>query len=299
VACLSPIPLRARPAPPIVPDLTDSGAAAGTFALVDVYDGRLPWPEGVRIQALRVIQLLPKSTAPPNRPRIGIGNQTNARAVLGTVPVAADGSAHFTAPAGKPLYFQALDARGRAVQSMRSVTYLQPGQRLACQGCHEPKTAAPAMPRRVPLAFRRRPSDLRPPPEGANPFSYPRLVQPVLDRHCAGCHAEQPKACDLSGAPGERHGWSKSYESLARAGFHFDAVKGCHRRQGSRTVPGEFGARASRLVDLLDKGHHGVKLPPEDLRRIVLWLDCNSEFYGAYEDIADQAAGKIVRPALE
>ncbi len=53
--------------------------------------------------SLRVIQVLPKTTAPPNQPRIGVADQTNARAVLGTVPVEKDGSAYFEAPAGKEL----------------------------------------------------------------------------------------------------------------------------------------------------------------------------------------------------
>ena len=57
--------------------------------------------------------------------------------LLGTVPVEADGSAYFRAPARKPLYFQAVDAGGRAVQGMRSVVYLQPGERRGCVGCHE------------------------------------------------------------------------------------------------------------------------------------------------------------------
>jgi hypothetical protein len=30
-----------------------------------------------------------------------------------------------------------------------------------------------------------------------------------------------------------------------------------------------------------------------------LWLDCNSEFLGAYEDPAAQARGEIVKPSLE
>ena len=80
---------------------------------MNVYDSRLRVARGdARSRPLRVIQVLPKSTAPPNEPRIGVANQTNARAVLGTVPVEADGSAYFQAPVGKPLYFQALDERG-------------------------------------------------------------------------------------------------------------------------------------------------------------------------------------------
>ncbi len=154
ISCLSPMPLGARPAPPVIPDATlqtaRARAAAGeesrpaTVAVMNVYDSDFQWPEDTRITHLRVIQLLPKSTAPPNRPRIGVANQTNARAVLGTVPVEPDGSAHFEAPDSVPIYFQALDERGMAVQSMRSVTYLHPGERLTCQGCHERKHRPPS-----------------------------------------------------------------------------------------------------------------------------------------------------------
>jgi hypothetical protein len=63
-------------------------------------------------------------------------------------------------------------------------------------------------------------------------------------------------------------------------------------------VPGKFGARASRLLPLVDKGHYDVKLSPDERRRIVLWLDANSDFFGAYEDVEAQARGEAVRPKL-
>ena len=66
------------------------------------------------------------------------------RHVLGTVPVEPDGSAYFTVPAQKEIFFQALDETGLAVQSMRSGTYVHPGEALTCQGCHEPKHRPPA-----------------------------------------------------------------------------------------------------------------------------------------------------------
>jgi len=104
-----------------------------------------------------------------------------ARYVLGTAPVEEDSSARFTVPARKELFFQAFDDQGLAVQSMRSATYLQPGEKLVCQGCHEPRHRAPQAVRSVPLALQHEPSKLKPDVDGTNPFSYPRLVQPVLD----------------------------------------------------------------------------------------------------------------------
>jgi hypothetical protein len=72
-----------------------------------------------------------------NDPRLGYANAESARMLLGTVPVEEDGSAYFRAPAKKPLLFQAVDGDGRVVMGMRSLTYLQPGERRSCVGCHE------------------------------------------------------------------------------------------------------------------------------------------------------------------
>jgi len=279
---------------------------------MNAYDSDFPWPEGTEITHLRVLQILPKSTPSRNAPRIGVAEQTNARAVLGTVPVESDGSAHFEAPPGKLIYFQALDSRGMAVQSMRSATYVHPGERLTCQGCHEEKHSPPSMPVDLPLALRRAPSKLQPDADGSNPFNYVRLVQPVLDRNCVSCHQEK-EALDLTGAieyvpcPRDKHKqvcYTRSYNNLAAAyGFYLHAhsswLFGSSPASGpSRTIPGQFGARASKLLEYLDPSHYGVDLSEKDFHRVVLWLDCNSEFLGAYEDAEAQARGQSVTPSL-
>jgi hypothetical protein len=68
---------------------------------------------------------------------------------------------------------------------------------------------------------------------------------------------------------------------------------------GSRTVPGRFGAQAAPLLKYLDERHYGVRLSPEDFHRVTLWLDCNSEFYGSYENTTAQARGELVQPTLD
>ena len=277
----------------------DSDQTLAEVVVMNIYDSDFAWPQGVKIQAIRVIQLLPKSTPPPNVPRIGVANQTNARMVLGTVPVEEDGSAYFLAPHSAPMYFQALDEQGMAVQSMRSATYLHPGERLVCQGCHAPKHRAPSL-RKPPLALQRPPSMLQPEPEGSKPFNYVRLVQPVLDRHCVGCHQEK-KALDLRGTLAQ-NGFTRSYNHLAgRYGFYYHVSNGSiadPRHGGSRSRAGQFGARASALWPYLQETHYGVKLSDEEMRRITLWLDCNSEFLGAYEEPGLQARGIPVWPSL-
>jgi len=310
IASLDPIPLRPRPRPPVIPIETTEqergrrrlGDRPATVAVMNVYDSDFAWPEGAKVAALRIVQLLPKSTPPPDVPRIGIARQSNARASLGTVPVEADGSAYFEAPVGVPIYFQALDEQGMAIQSMRSVTYVHPGERLTCQGCHEPKRRQRPAGVAMPLALRREPSPVRPDADGSNPFSYVRLVQPVLDRHCVGCHRAK-RAADLSGKPKGKFGWTASYANLAeKFGFYFHVYNGSIKagvHGGSRTVPGAFGARAARLLAYLGPDHYGVDLPPEAFHRITLWLDLNSPFYGAYEKTEAQARGEVVEPTLE
>jgi len=312
ISCLSPIPLRPRRQPPVLPNQTvqtayDIEKAGGkvpqeTIAVVNVYDSDFAWPEGSKVAALRIIQLLPKTTPPPNEPRIGIANQTNARAVLGTVPVEPDGSAFFEAPIGKAIYFQALDERGMAIQSMRSLTYIHPGEQMSCRGCHERKHRTSNQPARKPLALQRPPSKIKGDVDGSNPFNYVRLVQPALDRNCVGCHQEK-KALDLIGAIEGGNGWSRSYNNLAENyGFYFHVSNGSINEGvhgGSRTVPGKFGAKAAALLSYMDERHYGVKLPDGDFHRLTLWLDCNSEFYGSYENTVAQAQGQIVRPTLD
>ncbi|OHB73749.1 MAG: hypothetical protein A2V70_05390 [Planctomycetes bacterium RBG_13_63_9] len=318
IACLSPIPVRPRPTPSVLPRAVQDVAEKdpqlgrpaaeenrpqeGTVTVVNVYDGLKPWPEGTKIAALRVLQVLPMSVpsgGPPHDTGLRLPSAQDSvnpvRHVLGTVPVEEDGSAHFSVPAHKEIFFQALDERGLAVQSMRSATYLQAGERLVCQGCHDRRHRAPRIPADVPLALRREPSRPKPDVDGSRPFSYPLLVQPVLDRHCVKCHAERAdEAPNLAREPVQGN-WYASYLSLAPDyGFH-------DYGDGYRTTPGRFGARASRLYEILRQGHYDVALSDEELHRITLWLDCCSLFYGVYEKEGGQAQlrGETVWPTLE
>ncbi|MAG93640.1 MAG: hypothetical protein CMJ48_07815 [Planctomycetaceae bacterium] len=319
ISSQTPIPLQPRTKPPVAPETIakqeqnqpyvapdgQGGNSPGeaTVSVIDVYDSLTKWPAGTDIKELRVIQILPM-TVPSGRPPHEVGPRIAAagdsvvlaRRVLGTVPVEKDGSAHFTVPAQKEIFFQTLDARGMAVQSMRSATYLQKGERLVCNGCHEPRNG----PRQIsshaaPLAMKRAPSRLKPDVEGSNPFSYARLVQPVLDQHCVECHAKNAKtAMNLAREPIQKK-WFASYANLVpEYGFW-------NYGSGHRTTPGKFGARASKLFELLEKGHYDVKLPEEDLHRLTLWLDCCSVFYGVYEKEGGEAQlrGEVVYPTLE
>ncbi len=306
MACLDPIPLQPRPRPPVIPPGTlqakaDRSAAAppaeATVMVVDVYQSRHAWPPGTELKELRVINLFPKDNPFQDDPNIGCASQSLGRGVLGTVPIEADGSAHFRMPAGAPVYFQVLDADGLAVQTMRSDTYAHPGETLACVGCHEPRHAAPDRPRStVPLALRRAPSVLKPEPAGAYPLTFARLVQPVLDTQCVPCHAREPKAPSLRGDRFGAFGWSEAFHTLRPHAWGMSGGNGTALRERQFSLPGQEGARVSRLYGLLSQGHHDLRLPVESLRRLTLWLDGNSNFYGAYTDLDRQARGEVVRP---
>lgn len=304
-SCMYPIPLAPRPVPPVVASSLDPQLGdEGEFILTDVRRSFFAMPPARPIRTLRIFQVLPKtSTHVANQPRIGYANAESARMLLGTVPVAPDGSAYFRAPARKPLYFQAVDEAGRAVQSMRSITYLQPGERRGCVGCHEPPgTISPA--RSDMLALRHAPSAIEPGPTGTRPWSYPILVQSVLERHCVRCHdgsqGEWKAEPVLTAEPADT--FSRSYESLKPYVRWYEWGGKSIREIG--TAPGRIGADESPLLKILaDKTHaEHVKLPSEDYERLCIWLDGNVPFYGTYEEqsqVAQQAGRSVSPPAVQ
>jgi len=310
VPCLDPIPLKARRRPPIIPSRTTQALAdrmaqaddeTATIAIMNIYDADFEWPAGTRIAALRAVQLFPKTTRKADEPSMGVGNQSLGRGVLGTVPVEADGSVHFEAPPDIPIYFQALDEKGRAVQTMRSLTYVHRGERMTCLGCHEPKGRAPSSTsgKAVPLALQKPARKLQRDVEGSWPLTFSRLVGPVIEKHCAACHQSEENAPTLTNGPG-KYGWSQAYHTLAPFTWAKHGGNGwLSRNETSYSVVGQVGARASKLLPLLEQGHYDVDLSDEELYRITLWLDLNSNFYGVYHDLRAQAQGQFVPPILE
>lgn len=311
VPCLDPIPVRPRLRPPVIPIQTTQARAdrqpgqlqqaIGTIGVVDIYNADFAWPKNTQISALRVVQLFPKTTRKAAQPKMGIGNQSLGRGVLGAVPVEPDGSAYFEAPANVPLYFQALDQQGRAVQSMRSLTYVHSGELLICHGCHERKRGPFGSPplTSVPLAFQKPPAQLKGDVDGSWPTTFPRLVQPVLDAHCAQCHQRERSAPGLASDIGE-HGWTEAYHTLGPLAWAKHGGNGSLKQnKSSYSKAGTVGARASRLLPLLENGHYDASLSTEELYRITLWLDMNSNFFGVYHDLQNQSEGMIALPILE
>jgi hypothetical protein len=274
---VSPMPFRVRRKPPVLPTGTWQGerekseVPRATISVMNVYESDFEWPENTKIRALRIIQHVPKPWSSPvtNKPRLGYAQSPTGRVVLGTVPVEADGSAYFEAPVEKLIYFQALDEHGLAVQSMRSGTYVHPGEQLSCVGCHEDKWKVPELAAQ-PLATQRPPSKITPEVGGVEPVNFYRLVRPVFEKHCISCHEERNQKPDFS------------YDSLEPYAFYFHADGGSNHMSwlhgGSRSIAGKFGAAWSSLYKggYLGKSHYNVNLTKDELRRITLWLDTNS-----------------------
>jgi len=297
---IDPIPLRARPRPPVIPPaVRGSGEAKtcnATIGVMNVYDCDLPFPRDAKIKWLRVVQTAPKSNHAMGDPMIGYERESTPRIPLGIVPVEEDGSAYFEAPVAKELIFQALDEKYRAVQSMRSVAFVHPGEQLTCLGCHENVQCTVAPRKKPPLAFSRAPSPLAPECGSVEPVSYYRQIKPIFERSCVGCHREKNE--------GPR---DMSYEAL-KEGYTFwfsgamawdmtTEYSGIHG--GSRTIPGRFGALNSRIGKALFDPSHIEAVPAAERHQVIQWLDCNSLRLGSYDREADQLRGELVWPSLD
>jgi len=303
-----PFPLRPRKTPPAIPVKTWQGERSSladhrraTIKVMNCYIGDVPLPPDAKIKWMRIVQVIPQMRTHINGQAIrymSFFDESLGRIPLGVVPVEDDGSVYCEAPVGKTLYFQLLDETGMAVQSMRSATYVHAGEQLSCSGCHENKwEATPAMP--GPKAFRRPPSKIVPEVDsGIFPFNFYKLVKwPVFDKKCVGCHREHPKAPDMS------------YASVAKNHIAFGLPGEIGMRMlgigASRTTPGRFGAQASGMMkSLRTKDYHkDVDLSDDDLRRITLWLDLNSNEIGwignEMELIEAQKRGEDVWPPID
>ncbi|MBI2301368.1 MAG: hypothetical protein HYU66_20870, partial [Armatimonadetes bacterium] len=189
-----PIPLRPRARPPAIPDKVRLERNDATVYLVDVYRGQALGgvPRG-SVKSLRVFtynytyrEKVACGYGPLSTP--GIDGPWAPRRILGTVPVQTDGSAFFKVPANTPISVQPLDSDGRALQLMRSWFTAMPGEVGTCVGCHDRQSSAPQA--GLTLAASRAPVAVSPWRGPARGFDFEREVQPVLDRHCAGCHGD-------------------------------------------------------------------------------------------------------------
>jgi len=325
ISCWQPMPLRPREKPPVLPSVNAAAKkgtglicakhppgrsgklapspfspAMATVFLNDVYRG-LEGIEPGTVKYLRVMEQIPKPWAAEVDPLRGedrsadgfgghIAVTMNAHiwiAVLqGIVPVEEDGSACFEVPAGRNLFFQALDKDFMEVQRMRTFVSFEPGEKRSCIGCHEHRTQAPVS--RVATAFGRPPAKLaaQPGETAPRPLHYPTDVQPIFDRHCVSCHnGRDPKTpLDLRGDLTTF--FNRSYENIFQAGL-VDTIRewagATYSMENAEAVPPySHGSHRSKLVDALKKGHYDAELSREEWIKLVTWIDCGAPYYGSY-----------------
>ncbi len=275
ISSMYPLPIRPRRRPPTIGSLVKiDGPQEAEMLLQDVYQGLETIPRGT-IRRLRLVGVPPKTHPTMNNPAIGVTRDDPGKFVMGTVPVEKDGSAYFRAPSGVTFFLQALDEQGMAVQTMRSATYLQPGERRSCIGCHEHRQTAP--PNVATAAARRDPSKITPGPEGTWPLDFRVLVQPVLKNRCVGCHKSGGKdpQFDLTA--------SHSYDSLLDYGKPSLRQHIQTRYHEGRSSPGECASRMNPLWELLGSGHYDVKLTQDDRRRLIVWMDTYGQRLGSFD----------------
>lgn len=309
--CLhSPMLVKPRQVPPVLPSDVDREAQSGRFFVQDVYQGL----EGVKrgdVKWLRVVEETSRVSAstmggsPYNQTfLVSAALAFSTKTFLGIVPVAKDGSAYFEVPSGRALYLQALDADLRLIQSMRTFVQAAPGTTRSCVGCHEHKDKAPTFESKTLNNLARAPDRLQPESWGSGYLDYPSMVQPILDRHCAKCHGGREgiaAGLDLSG------GWTEhfniSYENLvsrreSQLVAHWisgiDCMNGTAFWSSQIFPPRGHGSGAAPLADLLMEGHDGhiPNLTPSERDLLMAWMDSNGLYHGTWDSTSSGCAIK-------
>ncbi|MHC4559622.1 MAG: HzsA-related protein, partial [Planctomycetota bacterium] len=290
IASMYPIPVRCRRKPPAHPRTVDwDGSQQGRFLVQNVYQG-LEGIERGSVKHLRIIGVPPKTQPHMNSPSLGVSQEDPGKFVLGTVPVEQDGSAYFYVPSGVSVFFQALDHKGLAIQTMRSLTYVQPGQINSCIGCHESRELTPAV-NSQPLAARREPSKITPGPDGSWPLRFDRLVQPVLDKLCISCHSpnsgnEKAARFTLVRENSYQNLISFADKDLEKLAFEKDM-----------SMVGHCPARKSKLLAMLTEqgGHEGVSLDSDSYNRLITWMDVYAQKLGSFSAKQEQELSELRR----
>ncbi len=318
ISSSQPIPLAPRPLPHVWPSTVNYTRKTGTYYVHNVYLG--PGLGGVAkgtAKALRVVALEyraagigsndsegPAGGALSSTPPSIRNGSWDVKRVLGTTPIQEDGSCLFVAPSRTPLYFQILDANGCAIQTMRSWSTLQPNEFFSCTGCHENKNEAAPFNTTIRTAVKSPPEALEPFYGPARGFSFPKEIQPILNRRCVSCHDQrdlaigqgprtiegQTKVFSLLATENEdpeaKRRWSDSYLALTHNGDYSHELVNWPGAQSvpSMLPPYTAGAARSRLFKMLKARHHGVVLEQEELDKIACWIDLYVPYCGDYAE---------------
>ncbi|MBI5384280.1 MAG: discoidin domain-containing protein [Verrucomicrobia bacterium] len=315
ISCFTPIPLRARLRPPVLPDLTVSAARYATCVVSTVSYGC----DGIAPERIRWLRLAEPIGWPydnerggqrygedhryggPGAERKNLVSWTPIR-ILGDVPVEKDGSVKFRVPADTAVYFQLLDEDRMELRRMRSFISFQPGEQRACTGCHESRNVAPVPAElTTSLAMTRSAVDPEPPPWGDRPVSFLRDIQPILDRHCVSCHCGLKPAGGLDFFGGltshdaevSGYGYNRAYETILEKGLV--AMSGVRAQDASITPPLAYGSTKSKLAQAALRGRRAGRynITDAEWRTLAAWIDANAPYHDRF---VNKRAG---RPAYD
>jgi hypothetical protein len=286
-------PYRQRTAPPNIPTQTFDGERAGlpdhkraTISILNVRIADIPIPSNVVIKKMRIVQVFPRHWNEPNieNPRTAWSQGGICRASMGTVPVESDGSVYCEAPVNKGLLFQLLDSNGCAVATMRSLTYVHPGEKLSCTGCHEDKWQA-VPPGPAPIAFKRSPSPLTKEPGSQVPMTF-GMVAPIFQNTCLACHKSQNKGLQdftyNDPATIALYPDTSDKTKLVNYCWWYDAANsgsGMGPYGGYRSYPLKYGFAFTRLGRTLLLTHR-TRVADSVMAKVKLWVDLNCMRYG-------------------
>ncbi|MHC4565197.1 MAG: LamG-like jellyroll fold domain-containing protein, partial [Planctomycetota bacterium] len=290
ISCFAPMLVKPRRRPMVVSEMTAENGN-GRFMVHDIYRGLAGVRRG-QVKWLRIVEETTRVSGIPGGGRwwnqaflVSWQGAYVVKNILGVVPVNEDGSAYFEVPAGRALYFQALDEQGREIQRMRTFVQAAPGVTRSCVGCHENKMTVPAN-KKATIAHRQPPAIPVAESWGSGYVDYTTMIQPILDRHCVNCHGgddDIAAGIDLSG--GWTWAFNISYETLLQnnlVGF----IR-CHNSDTTSSdilAPRTIGSGAAPLTKLLLDGHEGrvPALTKRERDLMMAWMDTNSNYYGTW-----------------
>ena len=166
-----------------------------------------------------------------------------------------------------------------------------PGEELSCIGCHESPAEPPVANKTA--ASGKAPQRITPYREKVEGYSFNAEIQPVLDAYCIRCHnGDDPKKPNFKDTTiANPRSFSANFSNSYFA-FHKYFRRPGPESSGTMGIPYEFHASTSEGVQLLQKGHHGVKLDDESWRRIYTWIDLNVPFYGSWSSTYSSDKGR-------
>jgi hypothetical protein len=155
-------PLVARRPPPSPPQKTTRDAYSGRFVCSSVFKTQEAEvrERGRLVRLIEGVPMVARHSTHTNDWPVWKNHGGTFARVLGTAPLAADGSFHVEAPATRLLHFQVLDSDRRVVGNQLTWIYPRPGEIKSCVGCHEPPDTTRGG--RDPLAAREEPLDFLP-----------------------------------------------------------------------------------------------------------------------------------------